>query len=63
MFPKQTINSAVIGLAQKGYLELRMIQGTRNRKQILLTPSGTELSHATVERMRSAEEQATVKMG
>ena len=63
MFPKQTINSAVMGLAKKGLLELRMIPGTRNRKRILLTESGVALAHDTVERMRQAEEQAAAGMG
>ena len=63
MFPKQTINSAVMGLAKKGLLELRMIPGTRNRKRILLTESGVERAHDTVERMRQAEELAAAGMG
>jgi DNA-binding MarR family transcriptional regulator len=63
MFPKQTINSAVMGLAKKGLLELRMIPGTRNRKRILLTESGVERAHDTVERMRQAEERAAAGMG
>lgn len=63
MFPKQTINSAVMGLAKKGLLELQMIPGTRNRKRILLTGSGVELAHDTVERMRQAEERAAADMG
>ena len=63
MFPKQTINSAVMGLAKKGLLELQMIPGTRNRKRILLTESGVERAHDTVERMRQAEERAAAGMG
>lgn len=63
MFPKQTINSAVMSLAKKGLLELQMIPGTRNRKRILLTESGVELAHDTVERMRQAEERAAASMG
>lgn len=63
MFPKQTINSAVMGLAKKGLLELQMIPGTHNRKRILLTESGVEFAHNTVERMRQAEEQAAANMG
>ena len=62
-FPKQTINSAVSGLAQKGSVELQMIPGTRNRKNILLTSSGAELAGGTVRRMRAAEECAAKKLG
>ena len=62
-FPKQTINSAVSGLAQKGYVELHMIPGTRNRKNILLTENGAELAEGTVKRMRAAEERAAQKLG
>lgn len=63
MFPKQTINSAVMGLVQKGLLELQMIPGTRNRKNILLTESGVKTIHNTVERMRKAEERAAASLG
>ena len=63
MFPKQTINSAVMALAKKGLLELQMIPGTRNRKNILLTESGVETAHNTVEKMRRAEERAVTSMG
>lgn len=62
-FPKQTINSAVSGLAQKGCVELHRIPGTRNRKNILLTPSGAELAESTVMRMRAAEERAVKQLG
>ena len=62
-FPKQTINSAVSGLAQKGSVELHMIPGTRNRKNILLTENGAELAEGTVKRMRAAEERAAQKLG
>lgn len=62
-FPKQTINSAVSGLAQKGYVELRRIPGTRNRKNILLTSSGAALAESTVMRMRAAEERAVKQLG
>lgn len=63
MFPKQTINSAVRGLVRKGLAELKMIPGTRNRKNILLTDAGAGIAHDTVERMRQAEERAAASMG
>ena len=38
--PKQTVNTAIAGLAQKGLVELELIPGTRNKKRILLTYAG-----------------------
>ena len=63
MFPKQTINSAVAGLAKKGLIELSMIQGTRNRKRISLTDDGKELADATVVKMWKAECRAVESLG
>ena len=63
MFPKQTINSAVSSLSQKGYLELRTIPEMRSRKQIVLTPDGEDLARSTVRKMRMAEERAVKTMG
>lgn len=63
MFPKQTINSAVSCLSQKGYLELRTIPEMRSRKQIVLTNDGKELARSTVRKMRMAEERAVKTMG
>ena len=63
MFPKQTINSAVTGLAKRGYIELEMITGTRNRKKIILTKSGKEFTEETVEKMIAAETKAISDMG
>ena len=63
MFSKQTINSAVISLSKKGLVELTMIPGTRNKKNILLTKAGEDLTNATVGKMRSAEERAVISLG
>lgn len=63
MFPKQTINSAVSSLSQKGYLELRTIPEMRSRKQIVLTPEGEQLALNTVKKMRTAEERAVKALG
>lgn len=62
-FPKQTINSAVMKMANDGLLELRIIPGTRNRKTILLTEAGMALAKETVNRMLSAELRAIETMG
>ena len=63
MFPKQTINSAVTGLAKKGLVELSVIPGTRNRKKITLTEGGRKLAENTVDRMFLAECRAVEQMG
>lgn len=63
VFPKQTINSAVMGLVRKGLVELKAVPGTRNRKTILLTETGKALAEETVLRMVQAELQAVEKMG
>lgn len=62
LFPKQTINSAVSGLAKKGYVTLEMIPNTKNRKRILLTDSGKAFAEKTVLRMIKAEERAVSEM-
>jgi len=63
MFPKQTINSAVISLAQRGYLELRTIPEKRSSKQVVLSPEGEQLAQNTVKKMRTAEERAVKALG
>ncbi|RLP10717.1 MarR family winged helix-turn-helix transcriptional regulator [Propionibacterium australiense] len=63
MFPKQTINSAVSTLARRGYVALEPIPGTRNRKNVLLTPAGDAFASSTVERLLTAEERAVAVMG
>ena len=63
LFPKQTINSAVMYLVRRGWVELQVIPGTRNRKNVLLTASGKEMAQNTVARMRTAEERAAAYLG
>ena len=60
---KQTVNSAVASLANRGVVELRVVPGTRNRKDILLTEAGAELAALTVSRMREAEARAVRALG
>lgn len=54
-FPKQTINTAITGLVQKGYVELCGIPGTRNQKRIIRTPAGKKFSQGTVAKLIQAE--------
>ena len=63
MFPKQTINSAIMNLVKSGHVELRIVPGTRNRKTIILTEAGTKLANDTVKRMYEAELRAVESMG
>ncbi len=39
-YSKQTVNSAVASMVKKGWIELRVVPGTRNRKNIVLTEAG-----------------------
>ena len=63
LFPKQTINSSTIKLADQGMLELTPIPGTKNKKKITLTEQGRKLAEGTVVRIRRAEVQAVKDMG
>ncbi len=63
IFPKQTVNSAVISLQKKGLLTLEAIPGTRNRKKLILTQAGRELSDRTVGKMYQAECRAVERIG
>ena len=63
MFPKQTINSAIMNLVKSGDVELQIVPGTRNRKTILLTDTGRRLAEDTVKRMYAAELRAVESMG
>ena len=63
MFPKQTINSAIMNLVKSGHVELQIVPGTRNRKTILLTDTGRKLAEDTVNRMYEAELRAVENMG
>ena len=63
MFPKQTINSAIMNLAKSGDVVLQIVPGTRNRKTILLTETGRKLAEDTVKRVYEAELRAVETMG
>jgi len=63
MFPKQTINSAVMSLAQKGYVVLCTVPEKRSAKQVVLSPEGEQLAQNTVKKMLTAEERAVKTLG
>ena len=57
-FAKQTVNTAIASLSQNGYVELKVIPGTRNQKKILLTEKGNALAEATIAPLIRAESRA-----
>ena len=57
-YAKQTINTAIAGLAKDGLVELIPVPGTRNCKKIHLTPNGRALADRTARPLKAAEEQA-----
>lgn len=61
-FPKQTVNSCVQSLCREGYLTLRVIPGTRNRKLIHLTEQGRALVDRTTRQLARAEERAAAHL-
>ena len=63
LFPKQTINSAVNSLSQKGFVQLETIPNTKNKKRILLTGIGSDFAKNTVCKLRKAECRAVKNMG
>lgn len=63
MFPKQTINSAVMKLAKDGLVKLFTTPGMGNRKTIALTETGMDLANTTVRRLLKAELRALKNMG
>ena len=61
--PKQTLNSAVRGMLDKGLLELTPAPGCRHGKLLHLTPAGRALAEATVAQVIRAEHSAMCRMG
>lgn len=61
-YAKQTINTAIIGLAGDGMVELIPISGTRNHKKIHLTQKGRELADRTARKLKAAEENAYARL-
>lgn len=47
-YSKQTINSAINNLVKKGYIILKPIMGTRNRKSVELTQEGKAFCETSV---------------
>ncbi|BDF68301.1 MarR family transcriptional regulator [Oscillospiraceae bacterium] len=60
--PKQTINSVIAHLRQKGFLSLEMEPGTRNRKIIRLTESGKAFGEKIVTPIYEAEQRTLARL-
>ena len=57
-YAKQTINTAIAGLAKDDLVELIPVPGTRNHKKVQLTPNGRALTDGTVRALKAAEAHA-----
>ena len=61
-YPRQTVNSAITSLIKNGYVVLKVIPGTRNRKAIHLTESGLAFCEKNILPLYLAEERAYLQM-
>ena len=61
-YAKQTINTAINSLANKGYVELSPIPGTRNHKKVHLTGAGQALVESKIDCLKAAEKNAFEKL-
>lgn len=60
--PKQTINSVIAHLRQKGFLSLEVVPGTRNRKIIRLSETGRVFGEKIVTPIYKAEQRTLAKL-
>lgn len=59
---KQTVNTIVMHMVQKGFVTLEVVPGTRNRKNIHLTQAGREYGENIVTPISEAEQRAFEKL-
>ena len=57
-YSKQTVNSSVASMIQKGWVALEVIPGTRNRKNIVLTETGQMFCSKVIGETQEIEERA-----
>lgn len=57
-FPKQTINTSITKLVNKGYIKLENISNWGKKKNIILTAEGKEFANATIGPLIKAEKKA-----
>lgn len=56
-FSRQTINTALKGLARQDVIKLESIPGNRKSKYVILTPQGREMAQRIVAPLKQAENQ------
>lgn len=61
-FPKQTVNYAVSGLVQRGWLRLEQLPGGRNRKAVRLTREGERVCEEKILPLMLAEERSLLSL-
>ena len=54
---KQTVNSALKGLSEAGYIEMSALPDNRKNKRITLTAKGEQLAAETVDRVLAMEQR------
>ena len=59
---KQTVNTIITNMVKKGYVELEVIPGTRNKKIIHITDTGRKYSEEIVIPIAEAEQKALEKI-
>lgn len=59
---KQTVNSIVSNMVKKGYVYLKMVPGSKNRKIICLTEEGREFGEKLVRPLVVAEQNAFARI-
>ena len=57
-FSKQTVNTIINHMVQKGFTQLEVVSGTRNKKFILLTETGRKYGESIVLPIVTAEQRA-----
>lgn len=62
-FSRQTINTALNGLKQKGVIELSLIPGNHKSKNIVFTTNGKAMAEQIVTPLKQAERQVFVALG
>lgn len=62
LLPKQTVNSVVAKLVQKGYVFLEAVSGAGNKKNIRLTRGGINFGESTIMNIYEAEKTALGEM-
>ena len=59
---KQTVNTIITNMVKKGYVELEVVPGTRNKKIIHVTEEGRKYSEQIVIPIAEAEQRALEKI-